>query len=566
MVGTSCGARHAVLFLSGAITLALELLASRILTPFFGVSLYIWTGILSITLVALALGYWWGGWLAQRAVQAGAGAGRGRLSFLFALMPGVAALSLVAACLAYPKLFLPIAEWNLVLGSFVASGILLVIPLVCASSMNPLLVAIGATHGSGSGSKGDVGADSGAGRVFFVSTIGSVVGVLLTTFFLVPRWTNFTSVLVLAVVAGGLTLISGLCERDLKPRRRWLLVLCGTVGLLLAGVLLVTGARYLGKDRPIRSQGMTWRILEEVPSFYGNIKIVNREITANPEWPSASPTFTSYLNNGTVQGQSISSGQPGMFYVYGVESLARGAVPEARRILVLGLATGALPMRLQAAAKAAGKGLHIEAVDLEPACERLAVEYFGYDPGAAETYTEDARTFLRAQVAAADDPYDLIVFDLYRGDVSVPEYMLSVEALREMARCLSREGVVLFNLTGSFENGVGPSRWSVLKTIRSVLPNTLLYHRLDAGASHLLVLASRRRLEHRVAPLREVPSPFVEALSDLLEAPRPLDLEALARARILIDNDNAFPFLSAGEALERRRGMLRAVPVPLLLN
>ena len=58
---------YAILFVSGASILALELLASRIMTPYFGVSLYIWTGILSITLLALALGYWAGGRLAARA-------------------------------------------------------------------------------------------------------------------------------------------------------------------------------------------------------------------------------------------------------------------------------------------------------------------------------------------------------------------------------------------------------------------------------------------------------------------------------------------------------------------
>ena len=58
--------QFAIIFLTGAATLALELLASRVMTPYFGVSLYIWTGILSITLIALALGYWLGGVLAAR--------------------------------------------------------------------------------------------------------------------------------------------------------------------------------------------------------------------------------------------------------------------------------------------------------------------------------------------------------------------------------------------------------------------------------------------------------------------------------------------------------------------
>ena len=83
---------YAIIFLSGAAVLALELLASRIMTPYFGVSLYIWTGILSITLVSLALGYWLGGRLALRETPA-------RLFRLYALMPALAALAIVAACL-----------------------------------------------------------------------------------------------------------------------------------------------------------------------------------------------------------------------------------------------------------------------------------------------------------------------------------------------------------------------------------------------------------------------------------------------------------------------------------
>ena len=46
---------QAIIFITGGAILALELLASRIMTPYFGVSLYIWSGILSITLVSLAL-------------------------------------------------------------------------------------------------------------------------------------------------------------------------------------------------------------------------------------------------------------------------------------------------------------------------------------------------------------------------------------------------------------------------------------------------------------------------------------------------------------------------------
>src|SRR5688572_22171494 len=87
-----------IIFLTGAAILALELLASRIMTPYFGVSLYIWTGILSITLISLALGYWAGGKLARgRASQMPT---LGRLAHLYVVMPAVGALATVVACLA----------------------------------------------------------------------------------------------------------------------------------------------------------------------------------------------------------------------------------------------------------------------------------------------------------------------------------------------------------------------------------------------------------------------------------------------------------------------------------
>src|SRR6476620_5356527 len=105
---------YATLFVSGGAILALELLASRIMTPYFGVSLYIWTGILSITLVSLALGYWAGGKLASAAANSA------RVLQLFVLMPAIAALGVVAACAIYPHTFSDLATWSLIGGAFAA--------------------------------------------------------------------------------------------------------------------------------------------------------------------------------------------------------------------------------------------------------------------------------------------------------------------------------------------------------------------------------------------------------------------------------------------------------------
>ena len=116
-----------LIFITGAAILSLELLASRVMTPYFGVSLYIWSGILSITLLALALGYWGGGQLALG--RDGKALPDGQLRRRFLAMPVIAALALLVACVAYPYLFPLLARNDLVTGAFVACIVLLFLPL-----------------------------------------------------------------------------------------------------------------------------------------------------------------------------------------------------------------------------------------------------------------------------------------------------------------------------------------------------------------------------------------------------------------------------------------------------
>ena len=125
--------------------------------------------------------------------------------------PAVASLCIFAACLVYPVLFASLAGWNLVSGAFVACMILLAAPLVATSAMNPLLVAI---QKSGDGQSGD----SGSGQVFFVSTVGSVAGVLVTAFGLIPYVSNYDAVLIIAAALAALVIrkmLDGLIPMDM---------------------------------------------------------------------------------------------------------------------------------------------------------------------------------------------------------------------------------------------------------------------------------------------------------------------------------------------------------------
>ena len=169
-----------LIFFTGAVILSLELLASKILTPFFGVSLYIWTAILSVTLIFLAIGYQFGGWMASKIDSK-------YYEELFIFIPFISSFFILVSTLIYPLLLPKLVGLNLLIGSFIGSFILLSIPLVLMSAMNPLLISIVKY-------KDDQSSDSKSGFVLFISTIGSVFGVIFTALFLVPNFSNFSSV------------------------------------------------------------------------------------------------------------------------------------------------------------------------------------------------------------------------------------------------------------------------------------------------------------------------------------------------------------------------------------
>ena len=168
-----------IIFFTGAVVLSLELLASRILTPFFGVSLYIWTSILSVTLIFLAIGYQFGGWVTSKIDSK-------YYEELFIFIPFVSSIFILISTFTYPVLLPKLIGLNLLVGSFIGSFVLLSIPLVLMSALNPILISIIKY-------KDDQSSDSKSGFVLFISTIGSVFGVIFTALVLIPNFTNFSA-------------------------------------------------------------------------------------------------------------------------------------------------------------------------------------------------------------------------------------------------------------------------------------------------------------------------------------------------------------------------------------
>lgn len=527
-----------IIFLSGGAILALELLASRIMTPYFGVSLYIWTGILSITLIALAVGYWTGGKLANsRKLDAG------RLLELYCVLPAVASLSIFAACLIYPSLFASLASWSLVSGAFVACTILLAAPLVATSAMNPLLVAI---QKRGEGQSGD----SGSGQVFFISTIGSVAGVLITAFGLIPYVSNYDAVLIVAAVLASLSLAAVLrAPKSLK--RRTAITVTGTAGLLASLLLLWQADAYTGRAGMVSYQGAQWRVEGAFRSLFGTVKILRQGVDA-----TGGPANRMYFQDGLTQNGIEASGRSSSFYTYALEALAIAYRPDAKNVLALGLGAGMTPARL------AARGIHTEVVEIDPASLQAARRFFALDEKKTPVHQTDARTFVRACPRA----YDVLIVDLFHGD-GTPDYLITRDFFRDLRRCLGKDGIAVFNTFADLQNTTGYAH--LLVTLKSELPHLTLYRPAHEGATHtnsfIVASGSALRQPERVT-MDYVPAMKETLLWDMLAAPMPLEAKLFEGGKIITDAHNRAALDLAHVQSVYRSSVIGFTPAELLLN
>jgi spermidine synthase len=524
----------AIIFLSGAAILALELLASRIMTPYFGVSLYIWSGVLSITLVALAAGYWAGGKIANaRHVSAP------QVLACFGLAPALAALFIVAACLIYPHAFAALAAWSLVAGSFVACLILLGAPLVLASAMNPLLVAI----------RQHKGGDGGSGQVFFVSTVGSVAGVLITAFGLIPYLSHFDAVLIVATVLALLSaLFAARGPKELKQRS----LVGGVAGVALAASLLLLwqADQYTGRNSTVEYHGEKWRIEASYRSLFGNVKILRQEADANGY------AYRMYFQDGLTQNAVEMDGRSRSFYTYALEALALAYQPDARRALALGLGAGMVPARL------AARGIHTEIVEIDPASLAAARNHFGLDEKRTPVHQTDARTF----VQHCPGNFDVVVVDLFHGD-GTPDYLITRDFFRDLKRCISQGGIAVFNTFADLQNPVSYAH--LLATLRSEWPHLALYRPASAGATHtnsFIVAAGAPLRAPAQVVMDSTPARHEGNLWDMLAAPMALTPALFEGGIVISDARNRAALDIAHMQRVYRQTVVGFLPREFLLN
>lgn len=493
------------LFLSGACSLALEVVGTRLISPFYGSSVYTWSALITTTLVALAFGYAWGGRLADRSP----------FLTLFSKLLLAAGLTVAAIPVLREAVLRASMPLGVKLGAVVAAAVLVGPSLALLGALGPVATRLTATGASDAGRR--------AGDAWAVSTAGSVLGAALTGFVLIPLWP--ASRILLA--AAGVLLALGAWGTWLSARRLPL------GQLAAAAACAVLAVRAEGAPHPL--------VRQRVESAYGRIEVLD----------SGEKRFL--LVNGTAQSaMSKATGLSDSEYDRSLEWML-ALRPAARRVLGLGLGAGLLPTALERA------GVTMDVIEIDPAILRAAEDWFGYAPKGRVTIG-DARTELESGRGA---PWDLMVLDAF-GAESMPAHLFTTEAFTLMRDSLVPGGVVAVNMVTTVNGPDGDGWRAAYKTLTQVFPHVRAFVAVEptAGLANVLLFASTGALD---APASAAPPAAREVTAAMLQRElAPTDAE-LARVPAMTDDHAPLDTLMAASAV-RWRTVLQSAMSEILVR
>jgi spermidine synthase len=453
-------------FLAGAALLGLEIAASRVLAPYFGNSLYVWGALIGVVLAGLSTGYWVGGAIADRYPT----------PRLLVAMLASASLLVLAIPFVDEWVLEHLVEWDPGprLNPLLATIFLFGAQSVILGTVSPIAVRLRA-H-----SLTELGRT--AGRLFAISTAGSIAGTFATAFWLIPEL-GTDQVLASAAVALMLAAAAvALVER---------LVLAGAVALALAGASIgavvslapeqggTVSASQLRNWSPVyRQQRDEERIgsPEEAQSGYTILHTKDSQyhrIAVVEDDDSRYLRFDSSFQSGMYKNDPYRT----RFEYADYLQLPLAYRPSTRKILYVGLGGGSAPKRTWRDFPAT----RIEAVELDPEVVDVAYAYFELprDPR-LQVEVEDGRRF----IATNEGPWDAIVIDAFYSD-SIPFHLATREFL-ELARSrLTPGGTVSTNIIGAVRGRDSRLFRSMLRTYRAVFPTVAIHPVVSEGERDL---------------------------------------------------------------------------------
>jgi len=410
--------------------MVIEISANRLLAPNFGNSLYTWTALIGVILVAFSAGGYLGGVLADRMK---------RVDLVGSLLAGAATLTMLIPV--FNSWLAPsFTSMDLISGPVMISLFLFLLPGIMLGAVSPASVRFYSLAGH------DEHVGLAAGTISMLGSLGSFVGTFLSGFVLLSNFgvkTIFigTGVVLLLLAIGAFAL----ARKSIKAQGIAVAV------VLACGVLsFTTGA----EAEDLKG----FQTLYRRSSFYHQILVY--------EYKGGGTRYLN-LDSTTEGGMEWPSGDLVLGYQRYWRLAQLNDDLKLKHALFLGAGAFGMPEHV------ARTGADVDVAEIDPAVIDTGRSYFKLDEfPTVHAHASDGRHFLQGETAGK---YDLIFGDAYNGRQHIPAHMVTQEFFRLVQSRLSENGVFLVNIISAIEGDRAVFLSHFLPTVRSVFPNVEVF-------------------------------------------------------------------------------------------
>jgi len=411
------------LFISGAVGMILEIVGSRLLAPFFGNSIFVWTSLIGVILGSLSLGYFLGGKLADKKLSVDI--------FFWLLFSAGASIFVLFLLDIFLIPVLPLRNLEKLFSV-----------LVSLLLFSPASIILGAISPYGIRLKLKNIKESGSiiGTLYAISTMGSIVGTFTAGFVLISLLGTRSIILLLAILMALASLINvkAMSRKVVFPL---LLIFCAVISIFLLKII-ITNEFDTAYDRYF------------IVDYKDNKSQSLRALTRNRHTIESAI----YLDN-----QNITPIEYIKFY-----DLYSYFKPETKKSLMIGGGMFTYPRQYVET----NKNGSIDVIEIDPQLLSLAKAFFGYHENDRITnYFQDGRLFLNN----SNNKYDAIFMDAFKSDTSIPYQLTTKEAITKCYNSTEQGGVFIGNIVGSLAGSRSKFLLSEYKTINSIYDQTFLF-------------------------------------------------------------------------------------------
>jgi spermidine synthase len=440
-----------VVFTSGALVMIYEVIGSRILAPYIGTSTYVWTSLIGVILASLSLGYWLGGKMADRKPD---------LRVLSGVMFAAAALLSATVLLhALVLSLISVANLGLELKSIIAALILFAPASVLFGFVTPYAVRLKMLRIEDAGKT--------VGRLYALSTVGSILGTFSAGFFLLPFVGSVRTLYLLTAILFALSLL--LAPFKLSAINVFVILL-----LPLAILLNEIFAYSLSKNYE----------LHDFDTEYSRIQIFN-----STDNLTGKPIRVFQTDPRSTQSAMFSDSDEMVSRYASFYHLLRHFKADFQNTLIIGGAGYSFPkeyLRVYPTKK-------IDVVEIDAQATEIARRLFRLpDNTDMQIFHEDGRVFLN-KIAAKK--YDVILIDAFGSLYSIPFQLTTREAVKQIDKGLADDGVVIMNLISAIKGEGSLFLQAEYKTYTEIFPHVSVFkvnaEKSDDVSQNLILLASK---------------------------------------------------------------------------